>query len=127
MCTVGKSTTDLLFSKIEVRFELIFFFSTRVVIKNDMKVTFSVILSKQFNPLLFIPYASIVGDEWRMDNTSFAYVSDVRCMYKHKPQRLKQSFYINITATAAQSVNLDCGRSSVRIPATTDLSRKKRQ
>ena len=69
-----------------------------------MKVTFSVILSKQFNPLLFIPYASIVGDEWRMDNTSFAYVSDVRCIYKHKPQRLKQSFYMNITAAAAQSV-----------------------
>ena len=56
--------------------------------KKDMKVTFSVILSKQFNPFLFIYNASFVSDEWRMDNTSYAYVRDVRCIYKHhKPQR----------------------------------------
>ena len=57
--------------------------------KKDMKVTFSVILSKQFNPFLFIPNASIhvVGDEWRMDNTSFAFVRNLRCIYKHKPER----------------------------------------
>ena len=54
------------------------FCSMRVVMKKDMKVTFSVILSEQFNPFLFIPNASIVGDEWGMVNTSFAYVRDVR-------------------------------------------------
>ena len=37
--------------------------------KKDMNVTFSVILSKQFNPFLFIYNASFVSDEWRMDNT----------------------------------------------------------
>ena len=46
--------------------------------KKDMKVTFSVILGEQFNPFLFIPNASIVGDQWGMDNISFAYVRDVR-------------------------------------------------
>ena len=49
-------------------FYIYFFFSMRVVMKRDMKVTFSVILSKQFNQFLFIPNASIVSDEWRMDN-----------------------------------------------------------
>ena len=34
-----------------------------------MKITFSVILSKQFNPFLFIYNATFVTDEWRMDNT----------------------------------------------------------
>ena len=46
--------------------------------KKDMKVTCSVILSEKFNPILFIPNACIVGDEWGMVNTSFAYVRDVR-------------------------------------------------
>ena len=43
-----------------------------------MKITFSVILSKQFNPFLFIYNATFVTDEWRMDNTSYAYEGDVR-------------------------------------------------
>ena len=43
----------------------------RVVMKKDMKVTCSFILSEQFNPFLFIPNASIVGDEWGMVNTSY--------------------------------------------------------
>ena len=61
----------------------------RVVMKKDMKVTCSVILSEKFNPILFIPNACIVGDEWGMVNTSFAYVRDVtcRCIYKHEPER----------------------------------------
>ena len=46
--------------------------------KKDMKVTFSAILSKQFNPFLFIYNATFVTDEWRMDNTSYAYEGDVR-------------------------------------------------
>ena len=43
-----------------------------------MKITFSVILSKQFNPFLFIYNATFVTDEWRRDNTSYAYEGDVR-------------------------------------------------
>ena len=43
-----------------------------------MKMTFSVILSKQINPFLVKYNANFVTDEWRMDNTSYAYEGDVR-------------------------------------------------
>ena len=62
----------------------------RIVIKQDITVTFSVILSKQFIPFSFIPNAYKEGDEWRMDNISFVYVRDVRCIYKQHNHQMNR-------------------------------------
>lgn len=66
---------------------ILIFFSMRVIVEKDMKVTFQSFLANNLIHFLKIPNASIAGDEWRMDYTSIAYLREERFIYKNKLQK----------------------------------------